>query len=191
MKPERLIELMAQLEKLKCAERHSWTTSGRRESVAEHCWRLALSAYFVKDDFPDVDISKVILMCLCHDFGEIFTGDIPAFDKTDVHEKVEKEATDRFVKSLPPPFDGELTALFSEMEAGETTEAKLANALDKLEALFQHNEADISTWLPLEYELNFTYGADASAFSDVTEAIRQTVTGAMRDKIDKDKDQNT
>ena len=44
------------------------------------------------------------------------------------------------------------------MEALETLEAKIYKALDKLEALIQHNEADLSTWIPLEYDLQITYG---------------------------------
>lgn len=75
------LNLMHTVEKLKCTLRHSWTSTGRRESVAEHTWRLALMAYFIKDEFPEANAEKVILMCLCHDLGETFTGDIPAFQK--------------------------------------------------------------------------------------------------------------
>lgn len=44
MRPERLFEILAVAERLKCNTRHSWTSTGRRESVAEHSWRLALMA---------------------------------------------------------------------------------------------------------------------------------------------------
>ena len=86
----RYMELLDRAEKLKNNTRHSWTSSGRHESVAEHSWRLAFMAYFMKDEFPDVDINKVILMCMMHDFGEAFTGDIPAFDKTSDDENTEE-----------------------------------------------------------------------------------------------------
>ena len=42
-----------------------------------------------------------------------------------------------------------------EFEAKETYEAKVANALDKLEVKIQHNEADIDTWLPIEHKMTF------------------------------------
>ena len=58
------LNLMHTVEKLKCTLRHSWTSTGRRESVAEHTWRLALMAYFIKDEFPEANAEKVILMCL-------------------------------------------------------------------------------------------------------------------------------
>ena len=77
MQPRKLIEFLNIIEKLKCATRHSWTSSGRQESVAEHCWRTAVMALLVADEFPEVNIDKVVKMCLIHDFGEAITGDIP------------------------------------------------------------------------------------------------------------------
>ena len=74
------LDFLSIAEKMKCNTRHSYTSSGRHESVAEHSWRLALMAYLVKDEFPDADIDKVIRMCLFHDMGEAVTGDIPAFE---------------------------------------------------------------------------------------------------------------
>ena len=86
-------------------------------------------AYFMKDEFPDVDIDKVIKMCVFHDIGEIFTGDIPAFEKTDDHEDAETDALKKWVQSLPEPYTQELTELYAEMDAKETVEAKLYKAL--------------------------------------------------------------
>ena len=51
MKPEKLIEVLSVSERLKDAVRHSYTSGGRRESVAEHSWRITLMAYFVSDSF--------------------------------------------------------------------------------------------------------------------------------------------
>ncbi len=83
----KLIDVMAVAEQLKNNTRHSWTSSGRHESVAEHSWRLALLAFFVRDEYPELDMDKVLQMCLIHDLGEAFTGDIPAFVKTEEDEK--------------------------------------------------------------------------------------------------------
>ena len=84
MKPVELLEILHTAERLKDVTRHSYTSGGRHESVAEHSWRIALMAFWMKDEFPDVDIDKVIRMCLIHDLGECFIGDIPTFAKTDV-----------------------------------------------------------------------------------------------------------
>jgi putative hydrolase of HD superfamily len=183
MDVKQLIGIMSVLEKLKCNTRHSWTSTGRHESVAEHTWRLALLAYFVKDEFPGADINKIILMCLVHDIGEAFTGDIPAFLKTEEHENEEENAVSSFLSSLPVLYRNELTELFEEMIALETQEARIYKTLDKMEALLQHNEADISTWLPLEYDLNLTYGTEETAFSKYMQKLRNALNGETLKKI--------
>lgn len=187
MEIQRYLQLMHTLEALKRNTRHSWMSDGRRESVAEHTWRLALMAYFLRDEFPGADIDRVILMCLCHDLGEAFTGDIPSFLKTEADEDAERQAVESFTRRLGEPYAGELAALFAEMAALETTEAKLYKALDKMEAILQHNEADISTWLPLEYELIFTYGIEEAAFSPYLRALREALCRETADKIERER----
>ena len=132
MEDRTLLDFLAQAEKLKCNTRHSWTSSDRHESVAEHSWRLVLMAYLMKDEFPDTDIAKVMLMCAVHDLGEAVTGDIPAFEKTKADEQVEEKAVAGLFDTLPEPYHTELTQLFAEMEERKTPEAKLYKALDKL-----------------------------------------------------------
>lgn len=170
-------------EKLKCNTRHSYTSSGRQESVAEHSWRLALMAYLLRDEFPDVNMDKVIGMCLFHDMGEAVTGDIPCFEKTERDEKTEDNAVKRLLAELPGLCGQEAERLFAEMGELQTKEAKLYKALDKLEALIQHNEADISTWIPLEYELQMTYGTKECDFSEYLKKLRDVVREDSRDKI--------
>jgi putative hydrolase of HD superfamily len=171
----KLIEILAVAEKLKNNTRHSWTSSGRQESIAEHSWRLSLMAYLVKDEFPDADINKVIRMCIFHDIGEAFTGDIPAFSKTDSDELDERQKLRQFLDSLPEPYREELSGLFEEIYTQETIESRIFRALDRMEAVIQHNEADISTWLPLEYELNLVYGEKEVEFSEYMRRLKRAV----------------
>ena len=77
----------------------------------------------------------------------------------------------------------ELKTLYAEMDALETDEAKLYKALDKLEAVIQHNESNIATWLPREYELNLTYADENVAFSDYLKRLREEIRRETRDKI--------
>ena len=65
--------------------------------------------------------------------------------------------------------------LFAEMDACETEEARLAKALDRMEAVITHNEGDPLTWLPLEYDLQRTYGVEEAAFSPVLKELRAEV----------------
>lgn len=87
MEPRKLIETLAVAERLKDATRHCYTSGGRRESVAEHSWRMTLMAYFVSDEFPEADFERIFKMCLIHDLGEAFTGDIPTFEKMKSRKK--------------------------------------------------------------------------------------------------------
>ncbi len=185
MKPQRIIKILSRATKLKENTRHSWMPSGRRESVAEHSWRLSMFAYFMKDEFPNVDIDKVIKMCIFHDFGEAFTGDIPSFMKTDNDERIESEVVYDWIESLPKPYCDDLFELFKEIDEQKTEEAKLFRALDKLEAAISHNEADLRTWLPLEYELNPEYGFMESQFSPYTQELKEVVRQDSLDKIAK------
>ena len=91
MKPENLLELLHTAGKLKDTTRHCYTPGGRHESVAEHSWRLALMAFWLRDEFPELDMNRVVQMCLIHDLGEAFTGDIPVFDKTAADEEREEQ----------------------------------------------------------------------------------------------------
>ena len=110
-----LLNALHLAERLKNITRHCDTSGGRRESVAEHSWRLALLAYWMHDDFPELDIQKVIRMCLIHDLGEAFTGDIPSFDKTREDEAREEALLLDWVRTLPEPFATEMAALYREM----------------------------------------------------------------------------
>ena len=178
-----LINTLHTIEKLKNITRHSYTSNGRHESVAEHCFRLALMAYLVKDEFPDADIDKVIKMCLIHDLGESFTGDIPAFNKTKSDEETEKLALHTWLMKLPEPYSGEMSALYQEMEDRQTLEAKLYKALDGLEAVIQHNEADLSTWSDNEFDLNLVYCEDKCIFSPYLSELRKAVREVTEKKI--------
>lgn len=180
------IDFLTKAEKLKCNTRHSWTTSGRRESVAEHSWRLALMAMLCADEYPELDISKVIRMCLIHDIGEAVTGDIPSFFKTEANEEAEEDAVSRLISQLPEDASRCISELFSEMNALETGEAKLFKALDNMEAVLSHNEADISTWIPLEYSENLVYGEKNCEFSDWTRKLRAVLKEDSMEKIRKE-----
>lgn len=184
MEAKELLRVLHTAERLKDETRHCYTSGGRHESVAEHSWRLALTALFLRDEFPALDMDRVIRMCLIHDLGECFTGDIPSFLKSGGDEERERSALETWVASLPAPYSVELKTLYAEMDALETDEARLYKALDKLEAVIQHNESDIATWLPREYELNLTYADENVAFSDYLKRLREEIRRETRDKIE-------
>ena len=162
-------------EKLKDTPRHCTTSEGRTESVAEHSWRISLMAFLLRSEFSEADTDKIIKMCLIHDLGECFTGDIPTFIKTDNDRDVEDSLLNQWLRSLPEEISKEMMSLYEEMDAQKTIESKIYKALDKLEALIQHNESPLETWSENEYELNKTYAFDTVAFSDWLTELRKAI----------------
>lgn len=185
MTPNEFLNILSRAALLKTTLRHCFTKGSRRESVADHSWRIALMAMLLsgEPEFQHMDMNKVIRMCLIHDLGETFTGDVPAFEKTSEDARQEDELFFHWVQSFPDAQQNEWLELLNEMEKLETREAKTYKALDKLEALISHNESELSTWLPLEYDLQLTYGRENVQFSDYLKELRACIDDWTREKI--------
>ena len=187
MEARKLLDALLIAERLKDTTRHCYTTKGRHESVAEHTWMMTLMAFFMRDEFPEADMDKVIRMCIIHDLGEAFTGDIPVFEKTNANEETEEKLLYNWVSSLPENYKEEMLSLYEEMAERKTLEAKIYKAIDSLEALVQHNISDISTWIPREYELNMTYADDKVAFSEYLTKLREEIREDTKKKIENER----
>jgi len=96
----------------------------------------------------DIDIGKVMLMCLIHDIVEIDAGDTYAYDTENLKTQKAREdaAKERIFSILPPDQKEELTALFDEFEASETAEAKFARAMDNLQPLLLNHSNGGADW---------------------------------------------
>ena len=186
MKSQEFLSILKQAGLLKLTKRHCFTADDRWESVAEHSWRISLMAMLLdgEEEFKDTDMNKVIRMCLIHDLGESFTGDIPAFKKSSADSDTEDDLFTDWVRSFPEPQKTEWLALLDEMGKLESKEARLYKALDKMEALISHNESDISTWLPLEYDLQLTYGQKEMSYFDTLRSIRDDIDSWTHGKIE-------
>ncbi|MCI9568298.1 MAG: HD domain-containing protein [Lachnospiraceae bacterium] len=185
MTADDFLRILTKAAVLKTTFRHCDTERGRRESVAEHSWRTALMAMLLsgEEEFQGADMDRVIRMCLIHDLGEAFTGDIPTFEKTDADAQKEDALFLKWVDSFPKGQRREWMDLLNEMDGQETTEARLYKALDKLEAVISHNESDLASWLPLEYELQLTYGKENIRFSEYLTEFGRRIDEWTREKI--------
>lgn len=183
-KIKNIIKFLNDLEALKSELRHSWMSSGRQESVAEHSWRCAVLALVLAPEFSKLNIVQVIKMCLIHDFGEVYYGDIPAFSTQPKDKRQKEEAgVKKLVKPLLSALQKEIIELWREFEDEKTSEAKLAKSNDKLEVLIQHNEADISTWLPKEYEFNLTGSHHFMQWNEFLKEFKKVVDEMTKAKI--------
>lgn len=188
-KLKRIYQIIRLGENLKTELRHSWLSNGRRESVAEHTWRMTLMAVLLQPYLKtNLDMDKLLKMVIIHDLVEAEARDIPVFEiMNDVAAMKQKQANELRAMSnikniLPEELEEDLYRIWIEFEAKETYEAKVANALDKLEVQIQHNEADISTWKPIEYELCLLLG-EHTDFSSVLTELKAIIELEAKEKI--------
>ncbi len=167
-----ILTFLRTAERLKSTPRSGWTTTGERESVAAHTWRLSLMAAVLSDRFPGIDLARLLKICLIHDLGEALHGDVPApLQSAEASKAIgEREDLQSVLAPLPERQRTELTALWDEYEAAGTPEAQLAKGLDKLETILQHtqglNPADF------DYRFNLTYGQAYTEAHPILSALR-------------------
>ena len=85
MTDERLkqqLEFVLEIDKEKNIFRQTHLSGhGRNENDAEHAWHMAIMAYLLREySNEEIDIARVMLMCLIHDIVEIDAGDTYAYD---------------------------------------------------------------------------------------------------------------
>ena len=134
---------------------------GRQENDAEHAWHMAIMAYLLREYAnEEIDIGKVMLMCLIHDIVEIDAGDTYAYD--DENKKAQKAredaAKERIFSLLPEDQKTELIALFDEFEAYETPESKFAHAMDNLQPLILNHSNGGADWRAHNVSARQVYG---------------------------------
>ncbi len=148
---KRQIEFICEVDKIKNIFRQSKIHDGsRRENDAEHSWHLALMAFLLYEysKVPNIDLLKVMKMCLIHDIVEIDAGDTFCYDAKGNLDKLEREqkAADRLFSILPEDQGKELRALWEEFDAMETPEAKFAASMDRLQPVLLNYLNKGGTW---------------------------------------------
>ena len=185
-----ILEFLRAAERLKSTTRTGYTSAGTQESVAEHTWRLCLMAVVLAPAFPDVDLAKLVKICIIHDLGEAIHGDVSAPEQARraasglATGKSELERRDllELLAPLPVALRDEIASLWDEYEAAESPEAKLAKGLDKLETIMQHNQGLNPP--DFDYRFNLGYGrkhtADIPLIAQVREILdRETEARAL------------
>jgi len=178
----RILQFLQAAEQLKNVYRTSWTSDGQPESTASHTWRLCLMVVVLGQYLPDVDIGKLLKMCIIHDLGEAIGGDIPAIHQAANAPKSLQEREDllHLLDPLPDSIRQEIIGLWDEYDQAATLEARVARALDKLETLIQHNQG--ANPPDFDYGFNLEYGRKFTDAVPLAAQLRALVDSETRSK---------
>ena len=122
---------------------------GRKENDAEHAWHMAVMAYLLREySNEEIDIARVMILCLIHDIVEIESGDTYAYDEESLKSQKEREdlAKERIYSILPDDQKQEFISLFDEFEENRTAEARFAHAMDNLQPLLLNDSNKGGDW---------------------------------------------
>lgn len=148
---KRQLEFLIEIDKIKSIFRKTLLTDkSRQENDAEHSWHIAIMAVILEKLVPkNVDINRVVKMCLIHDLIEIYAGDTFAFDLEANKGKEEREmaAGEKLFSMLPGNQGEELKKLWMEFDGMETPDAKYAASLDRLQPFIHNVLTDGHTWV--------------------------------------------
>jgi len=114
---------------LKNVLRAGWVRAGipSPESVAAHSWGMSMLA--LKLAPKELDLARILSLCIVHDIPEVRVGDLTPHDDTSTKAADELKA----MTEMAP----EWVSLFEEYEQGQTPEAKFVKQLDKLDMALQ------------------------------------------------------
>ena len=183
---KRQLEFSLEIDKVKNIFRQTHLSGkGRRENDAEHSWHMAVMAYLLREySNEEVDIGKVMLMCLIHDIVEIDAGDTYAYDTQGLESQKEREdrAKERIFSILPDDQKKELIALFDEFEECETAESKFAHAMDNLQPILLNNSNGGADWKVRGIKAEQVYKRQEKTKLG-SEEIYKVVDGIIQDNI--------
>jgi putative hydrolase of HD superfamily len=148
---EKQLQFLFEIDKLKTVFRRSnlIADTERFENSAEHSWHLAFYVWMLAEHTnANINPLRVLKMVLLHDVVEIDAGDTFSYDEK-AHigkEERERKAAERLFGILPADQGDELMQLWQEFEAGETTDAKFAVTVDRLQPLLHNYVTGGGSW---------------------------------------------
>lgn len=140
MKPnETLLDLLLEAQGLDRVPRMGWRLRGvvGEESVAEHAFHVAFLAWVLAPSVPGVDPGRLMAMALVHDLAELRIGDLPRTAARYLPESAKSEAERAALAEIAGPLGERATELFDDYERGQSPEARLVKACDKLQLMLK------------------------------------------------------
>ncbi len=153
MKKERIkkqFDFIREIDKEKLIKRQTYLSDGiTKENDAEHAWHTAIMTILLSEYANEpIDVSKTVTMLLIHDLVEIKAGDTYAYDEQAklTQKERELEAADYIFSMLPEDQCEKLRKLWNEFEEGKSSEAKFANAMDRIQPMMLNAATDGKMW---------------------------------------------
>ena len=180
---EGIIDFLQSASALKDTLRTGRTASGRRESTADHSWRLCLLAVLLADELESIDLLRLLQMCVVHDLAEAITGDVPAPCQAaaDGRKQRERDALRQLCEPLPGELRQRIEGLCADYEAGCSPESLMAKGLDKIETMLQHLAG--ANPPGFDYRFNLTYGRGITDRHPVLRQLRSSLDAKMHRRI--------
>lgn len=157
-----ILDVLEHAGRLKQLLRQGWVDRGvyDPESVADHCYRLAVMVLLLGERAESVNLGRALTLALVHDLPESIAGDATPFDQALNEAEAEREAIfrqppaysseadrakyaaeseamDEITAGLSAELKNVLLGAWNEYEAGQTPEARLVRQADKLESWLQ------------------------------------------------------
>ena len=185
---KRQLDFILEIDKEKSIFRQTHLSGhGRAENDAEHAWHMAVMAWLLREYAnEEVDVAKVMMMCLIHDIVEIDAGDTYAYDPEaqQTQQAREDAAKERIYSLLPDDQKAELVAMFDEFENWSSPEARFAHALDNLQPLMLNGSNDGADWKAHGVTARQVYGRQNKTRLG-SERLFEVVDGIIREQITK------
>lgn len=177
MRPQKISDILTFLHRtkgLESVDRYKDSLSDKRNTVAEHSWRLALMVLIIGTEAKvRIDVGRAMSIALLHDIAEVKTGDIDAYQqimagKQLIDSKARAEETAMREMTDDLPFGDWVYDFWREYEDQKTIEAKFVKALDKIEGFLHIAEVGVEPYIPKEFHADYASKAVA-AFDEATQ----------------------
>lgn len=175
---EARLRFLEAAEALKDVERSGFTSKGRPEDSAAHSWRLCLWVLVFEDQLRDIDLLRLLKICVLHDLGEAISGDIPAPIQHEDKSQAEREDFKKLTAVLDKDLHNAFLDIWDEYQNAETREAQIAKGLDKLETILQHTQG--ANPADFDYAFNLEYARDATSKATLLKFLRELLDDKTR-----------
>jgi putative hydrolase of HD superfamily len=136
---ETLLDLLLETQALDRVPRMGYLLRGvsDAESVAEHSWHVAFLVWAIAPGIPEVDPVRALEIALVHDLAELRLGDLPRLTARYFPAGAKQAAELAVMAEVLAPLGERARALYTEYAAGESPEARLVKACDKLQLMLK------------------------------------------------------